>query len=231
VEIVLVRHGQPNWKDGGDYTLNPHLTKLGLEQASLSASALRKKYFRELWVSDLERAKETLVPFKENLDFASLNVYSWLREMSDEEEKSLFGKTKEEISDFFINRNSRPFDEWINNNHGQYFSGYSLNILENLEKELLRLGVSVVKSETEKVFSIENPKENNLLIVSHAGTMSVLLSFFLGVPLYPWTWRRFLPVHGAHTSVRSTQVEGGYFFRLKKFNDTSFYDDEHFITY
>jgi broad specificity phosphatase PhoE len=231
VEIVLIRHGQPSWREGEDYTLNPHLTKLGLEQANLSASALHEKYFRELWVSDLKRAKETLVPFEENLDFASLCVYPWLREMSDEKEKSLFGKTKKEISDFFINRNTRPFDEWINNDHGQYFADYSSNILENLEEELLRLGVSVFKSKTEKVFSIENPKENNLLIVSHAGTMSVILSFFLDVPLYPWTWRRFLPVHGAHTYLRSAQVENGYLFRLKKFNDASFYDGEHFITY
>ena len=231
MEIVLVRHGQPGWRDGEDYTLDPRLTKLGIEQAALSASALQGKSFQEFWVSDLKRAKETLFPFEKNLDFTSISILPWLREMSDETEKSLYGKTKEEISEFFINRNTRPFDEWLTNDHGQYFSGYSLNILTNLEEELLRIGVSVIKSKTEKVFSIENPKENNLLIVSHAGTMSVLLSFFLDVPLYPWTWRRFLPVHGAHTSLRSTQVEDGFIFRMKKFNDTSFYADERFITY
>jgi len=203
VEIVLVRHGQPEWRAGGEYTLDPCLTKLGLEQAILSASALQGQRYEELWVSDLKRAKE----------------------------KSLFGKSKEEISNFFIERNTRPFEEWLENYHGQYFTGYSLNILKNLEEELLPLGVSVLKSETEKVFSIKGPEKRDLLIVSHAGTMSVLLSFFLDIPLYPWTWRRFLPVHGAHTSLRSTRVEDGYVFRMKKFNDTSFYDNESLVTY
>ena len=231
MEIVLVRHGQPEWRAGGEYTLDPCLTKLGLEQAILSASALQGQRYEGLWVSDLKRAKETLIPFEEVLDFGSLTVFPWLREMSDAKEKSLFGKSKEEISNFFIERNTRPFEEWLENYHGQYFTGYSLNILKNLEEELLPLGVSVLKSETEKVFSIKGPEKRDLLIVSHAGTMSVLLSFFLDIPLYPWTWRRFLPAHGAHTSLRSTRVEDGYVFRMKKFNDTSFYDNESLVTY
>ena len=70
-----------------------------------------------------------------------------------------------------------------------------------------------------------------ILIISHAGTMSVLLSYFLDIPLFPWTWRRFLPVHCAHTSLRSTKIEGGYIFRMKKFNDSSFYNKKEFLTY
>ena len=231
MEIVLVRHGQPEWQSGEGFTLDPCLTELGLEQATLSASALRGQDYENLWVSDLKRAKETIVPFEETLGFSSPSVFPWLREMSDGKEKSLFGKSREEIDNFYIERNSRPFDEWLKNYHGKYFAGYSFNILKNLERELLHFGVSVIKSETEKIFSIKSPEKNNLLIVSHAGTMSVLLSFFLDIPLYPWSWRRFLPVHGAHTSLRSTQVENGYLFRMKKFNDTSFYDNERLVTY
>lgn len=231
MEIVLIRHGQPSWAHGGKYTLDPSLTEVGLEQASLSASILRSQHFEELWSSDLKRAKETLVPFESVLKNTPVSVFSWLSEMQDGREKSLFGKSQEEINNFFIERNTRPFKEWVNNYHGNYFSEYSSNIIRNLDKEISSRGISIVESDIDKVFSIENPDERKLLIVSHAGTMSVLLSYFLNIPLYPWTWRKYLPIHGAHTSLRSTKIEGGHIFRLKKFNDTSFYESEDLRTY
>lgn len=248
MEIVLIRHAQPDWLHGEDYTLDPGLTSLGREQAKLSSSSLGGQFFEEIWSSDLRRAKETLDPFGGVLKDVPVSIFPWLREMSDEKEKSLFGKSQEEISNYFIERNTRPFNEWINNYHGEYFTEYSANIICNLEKELETRGVSIVSSEIDKVFSIKNdgvvrdPAINvnaidttsgrrGVLIVSHAGTMSVLLSYFLNIPLYPWTWRKYLPVHGAHTSLRSTKTEGGHIFRLKKFNDTSFYGREDLTTY
>ena len=231
MEIVLIRHGQPGWAHGGKYTLDPSLTEVGLEQASLSASMLMSQRFEELWSSDLKRAKETLVPFESVLKNTPVYVFSWLSEMQDDREKSLFGKSQEEINNFFIERNTRPFKEWVNNYHGNYFSEYSSNIIRNLDKEISSRGISIVESDIDKVFSIENPDERKLLIISHAGTMSVLLSYFLNIPLYPWTWRKYLPIHGAHTSLRSTKIEGGHIFRLKKFNDTSFYESEDLRTY
>ena len=60
------------------------------------------------------------------------------------------------------------------------------------------------------------------MIISHAGTMSTLLSYLLSLPLYPWTWRKFLPRHTGHTYLRSTEITSGHFFRMKEFNDVSF---------
>ena len=231
MEIVLIRHGQPAWKHGQDYTLDPNLTKLGKKQAEKSSGVLEGEEFEELWVSDLKRAKETLVPFEDNLKCKSSSVFSWLREMQDEREKALFGKSKEEIEDFFIKRNTRPLDEWVGNYHGEYILKYRDNIFKNLEKELLSKEIGVVENKLEKVFSIENANDRKFLIISHAGTMSVLLSFFLDIPLFPWTWRRYLPIHCAHTSLKSAKIEGGYIFRMKKFNDTSFFDEKSLITY
>ena len=231
MEIVLIRHGQPDWLHGEDYTLDPRLTDLGKKQAEQSSKSLQKVGFEELWVSDLKRAQETLIPFEKNLDFNSTHVFGWLREMQDEKEKALFGKSKEEIEEFFLNRNSRPLDEWLNNYHGEYIVKFRDKIVQNLEKELSSRGVGVVEKKIEKVFSIENSGNRRILIISHAGTMSVLLSYFLDIPLFPWTWRRFLPVHCAHTSLRSTKIEGGYIFRMKKFNDSSFYNKKEFLTY
>ena len=231
MEIVLIRHGQPAWMHGQDYTLDPNLSELGKKQAKKSSAALKNEEFEELWVSDLKRAKETLVPFEGSLKYKSISVFSWLREMQDEREKNLFGKSKEEIEDFFTKRNTRPLDEWVGNYHGEYIVKYRDNIFKNLEKELLTKEIGVVENKLEKVFSIKNAGDRRLLIVSHAGTMSVLLSFFLDIPLFPWTWRRYLPMHCAHTSLKSAKIEGGYIFRMKKFNDASFLYEEDLITY
>ena len=231
MEIVLIRHGQPAWMHGEDYTLDPHLTELGQEQAEQSSKSLNKSDFEELWVSDLIRARETLIPFEKNLNFNTTHVFSWLREMQDEKEKALFGKSKEEIEEFFTRRNSRPLDEWVSNYHGEYIIKYRDHIVQNLEKELSSRGINVVDKKIEKVFSIDNSDNRKILIISHAGTMSVLLSYFLDIPLFPWTWRRFLPIHCAHTSLRSAKIEGGYIFRMKKFNDTSFYSKGELLTY
>ena len=69
------------------------------------------------------------------------------------------------------------------------------------------------------------------MIISHAGTMSVLLSYFLNMPHYAWTWRKFLPRHAGHTTLNSTQISGGNFFRLKEFNNVSFTNIDEEQTY
>ena len=42
MEIVLIRHGQPEWMVDDTYRQNPGLTELGFKQAELSASIFEK---------------------------------------------------------------------------------------------------------------------------------------------------------------------------------------------
>ena len=42
MEIVLVRHGQPEWLKNNEYNLNPNLTEKGTLQAELSSSIFTK---------------------------------------------------------------------------------------------------------------------------------------------------------------------------------------------
>ena len=61
MEIVLIRHGQPDWGSGIDvYTKNPGLTDLGKLQSKKSSAMFQKNSIDELWVSPLKRAQETL---------------------------------------------------------------------------------------------------------------------------------------------------------------------------
>ena len=65
MEIVLIRHGQPEWMPNNIYTKNPGLTSLGKLQSEKSTSVFEKDSIDELWVSPLKRAQDTYTPFKD----------------------------------------------------------------------------------------------------------------------------------------------------------------------
>ncbi|MGB0148772.1 MAG: histidine phosphatase family protein, partial [Ilumatobacteraceae bacterium] len=62
MEIVLVRHGQPEWVKGGLNVVDPPLTDLGHRQAERLADALEGESFDEILVSPLTRARQTAAP-------------------------------------------------------------------------------------------------------------------------------------------------------------------------
>ena len=232
MEIVLIRHGQPDWGSGVNaYTADPELTKLGRIQSEKSSAVFDKSSVDELWVSPLTRAQETHNPFKDRSISKDIHVFEWLKEMEDEEEKALFGKSQEEVMDFFEKRNTQSFEEWIAGNHGQYMEKFRDNIILNLESELKKRSINPLGNEYDRLFELNNSELQKIIIISHAGTMSVLISYFLNMPLYPWTWRKFLPRHAGHTTLKSTEISSGHFFRLKEFNNVSFLNSEEEKTY
>jgi 2,3-bisphosphoglycerate-dependent phosphoglycerate mutase len=70
VEIVLVRHGQPEWVKDDLNVDNPPLTVLGFRQAELVGRVLEKQHFDEVWVSPLLRAQQTAAPLLQMLDLS-----------------------------------------------------------------------------------------------------------------------------------------------------------------
>lgn len=231
MEIVLVRHGQPEWLKNNEYNLNPNLTEKGSLQAEMSSSIFQKNEVDKIWVSPLLRAQQTLEPFKKAGVSEDITVHEWLQEMRDSEEVDLIGKPNNEIEEFFIKRNSKSFEEWLVTNHGEYMKEFSDNIITNLGVSLNELGVVSLDNKYDRLFELKNNETEKLMIISHAGTMSVLISYFLNMPLYPWTWKKFLPRHAGHTILKSTQISSGHFFRLKEFNNVSFMNSDELKTY
>ena len=141
MEIVLIRHGQPEWLKNDEYNLDPGLTDKGTRQALLSSSVFNEKEVDKIWVSPLLRAQQTLSPFKEAGVSGDISVHDWLQEMRDSEEVDLIGKPNKEIEEFFIKRNSKSFEEWLVTNHGEYMKAFSENIITNLGENLQKLGI------------------------------------------------------------------------------------------
>ena len=231
MEIVLIRHGQPEWMVNDVYQQNPNLSALGHKQAELSSTMFESGSMNELWVSPLNRAQQTHQPFVDKNIAKEIFVFDWLQEMEDEEEISLYGKSTDEIMAFFEKRNTQSFEEWTEGPHGVYMKTYRENIISNLEKELKQRGIVCTDDTYDRQFTISDNSPEKLMIISHAGTMSVLLSYFLNMDHYAWTWRKFLPRHTGHTRLRSTSISGGHFFRLKEFNNVSFIESDEEQTY
>lgn len=231
MEIVLIRHGQPEWMVNDVYQQNPNLSALGHKQAELSSTMFKPESMNELWVSPLNRAQQTHQPFVDKNIAKEIFVFDWLQEMEDEEEISLYGKSTDEIMAFFEKRNTQSFEEWTEGPHGVYMKTYRENIISNLEKELKQRGIVCTDDTYDRQFTISDNSPEKLMIISHAGTMSVLLSYFLNMDHYAWTWRKFLPRHTGHTRLRSTSISGGHFFRLKEFNNVSFIESDEEQTY
>ena len=231
MEIVLIRHGQPEWVKDGEYTVDPGLTEIGKKQAEQSASTFEKNSIDEIWVSPLNRAKETLKPFEQRNIAPKIKTFDWLREALDDDEKKLIGESQETIREYFDHRNTRSFEDWMETTHGAYMKGFSENIVKNLEESLSDIGVICTDSRYDRLFDLSSSKISKLMIVSHAGTMSTLLSYLLNLPLYPWTWRKFLPRHAGQTFLRSTEISSGHFFRMKEFNNVSFMENRELKTY
>ena len=231
MEIVLVRHGQPEWLKNNEYNLDPGLTEKGTQQALLSSSVFQRNEIDKISVSLLLREQQTLEPFEEAAISENITVHDWLQEMRDSEEVDLIGKSNKEIEEFFIKRNSKSFEEWLVTNHGEYMKDFSDNIITNLGESLNDLGVVSLDNKYDRLFDPQKNKTEKLMIISHAGTMSLLISCLWNMPLYPWTWRKFLPRHAGHTILKSTQISSGHFFRLKEFNNVSFIGSDELKTY
>ena len=101
MEIVLIRHGQPEWVKEGEYTVDPGLTELGKQQAEKSASVFIKNSMDQIWVSPLNRAQETIKPFNDRNIGSEVITFDWLREALDDDEKKLIGESDEKIREYF----------------------------------------------------------------------------------------------------------------------------------
>ena len=154
MEIVLVRHGQPEWLKNNEYNLNPNLTEKGSLQAEMSSSIFQKNEVDKIWVSPLLRAQQTLEPFKKAGVSEDITVHEWLQEMRDSEEVDLIGKPNNEIEEFFIKRNSKSFEEWLVTNHGEYMKEFSDNIITNLGVSLNELGVVSIDNKYDRLFEL-----------------------------------------------------------------------------
>src|SRR4051794_2577865 len=98
MELVLVRHAQPQWYvDDIHQGIDPELSPVGLDQAERLADELVGEHFDEILVSPLWRARQTAAPLLARLGREE-KIAPWLREIGD---PPVEGQTKADVLALF----------------------------------------------------------------------------------------------------------------------------------
>lgn len=217
MEIVLIRHAQPDWEPNGRAVDDPGLTPLGREQAKLAAEWLSDVRFDAFYTSPLRRVQETARPIADALGLEP-ETHSWLAELK---LPSMEGFTAQQVQAFFREANARHIDEWWDGMPGgesfRHFYERVSGGIESLLQGDHALGIHDVSGQ--RLWQVPD-RHKRILIAAHEGTNAVLLSHLLGVEPVPFAWVRFSTAWAGISVVHALEVGGGLVWSVESFNRT-----------
>ena len=171
MQITLVRHGQSEANVGLTEHLDSALTKLGRQQAALTAKRLSEAGLTRAYVSPLRRALQTIAPTCE-LTHLPAEVYADVCEYFNAKWPGYHdfpGLTPEQISNEF------PFAFF-----GETFPCSTVWWPQTLENDALMYARA--ERVRDALLSLHGGSDENILVVSHAETVGRLTEAFLRVP-------------------------------------------------
>lgn len=214
MEILLIRHGEPEWVREGFNVDDPVLTERGERQARLTAEIVAALGVDEVYVSPLVRARQTAAPLYERLGREE-NVTPWLEEIRN---PVWHGTPADKVEESYNEQRRRPVHRlWEGLDGGESVRSF---------QERIRLGASLFleehgvqrADEDLPVFRIDEPGRR-IALVAHAGTNSVTLCHLLGVTGIPWEWDRFVLHHASITRLEAVEIAGLHTFSLMRLSD------------
>lgn len=222
MELILVRHAQPEWNRGREAQVDPRLTELGQQQADTLAAHLSGRPFDEVLVSTARRARRTAAPVLERVHAEVVHERAWLHEIH--MPAAWQGSPAEEVGRAMATARDRSRAQWWEGmpGGGESFHDFHARVTLGLTNELAEHGVV---RDDEALWTV--PDEvvgRRLLFVAHAGTNSVVLGHLLGLAPEPWEWERFASAHASITVLRTTPIAGRHIFSLERFSDVSHLD-------
>jgi len=216
IEIVLLRHGEPDWTPGGGLAvLDAALTARGRLQAETAAAALAPRAFDALYVSPLRRAQETAEPLAKLTGLTPVTLEG-LAEIS----IPLVGVSQPEVDDFFRQATQRRLaDHWEGWPGGERFRDFHGRVTGAVGDILARHAVARVSEDEFTVWKVP-PQRHRIAIVAHGGTNAVALTHLLDIPGVPWEWNRFEMELAAYAVVQSRAIGmTGFVWSLNNFNE------------
>ncbi len=222
VEIVLIRHGQPEWVRDGLNVADPPLTELGRRQADWMAQALAGEHFDEVLVSPLTRARQTAEPLLRALGRDEA-VEPWLEEIRDPD---WHGTPAEHSEALYRELKERPVDDrWHGLVGGESAREFNERIHAGAAAFLEARGAARVEHEIAH-WKIADPGLR-IALVAHGGTNAVTIGHLLGFEPTPWEWERFLLGHASVTRLVAVPVHGGFTFSLKSLSNLEHVPPQH----
>ncbi len=214
MEVVLVRHGEPEWVRDGYSVDDPPLTERGREQARRLAERLRREHFDEVFVSPLTRARETAAPVLAALG-RSEDVDSWLEEIRN---PLWHGTPAEKAAEAFKAERARPAHErWEGLAGGENVRDFVTRIRTGAGLFLAERGIEPARDDL-PVWRIDDP-DRRILLIAHAGTNAVVICHVLGLDPVPWEWERFVLGHASVTRIEAFATGEGHTFGITHLSD------------
>lgn len=219
MELVLIRHAQPQWQRDGRSVVNPPLTDLGQSQASRLAKALVGESFDEFYVSPLTRARQTAAPVWDVVGHGEA-VEDWLEEIRDPE---WHGQPAEAAVKVFTEHRRQPaVNLWNGLPGGEPMVDFVARVRRGAAGFLAAHGVRLLPGEL-PVWQIDDPGRR-LGFVAHAGTNSVIVCHLLGLTPTPWEWDRLVMRHASISRLVALPVGDGFVFSLSSLSDVEHLD-------
>ena len=216
MDIVFIRHGQPQWAVDGLSQTDPYLTDLGHEQALLAAKRIAndRRQTSELIASPALRAQQTAAPIAEatGLEIDTVDDLVEVR-MPDWE-----GVTEQKVIEIFTSSKDRPPEDWWEGlPGGESFRTFHNRVTTALDDLLAERGM--VRDPRDPQLWDVSGEPGRIVIVAHGGTNSVCLTHLLGIPPAPWEWERLVLWHASIARVKLIPLAGGHVPSLRSFND------------
>ncbi len=218
MELVLVRHAEPDWEPDGRAVDDPALTRSGRLQAERLADALDGERFDAVYASPLRRVAETIEPWVQQSGRRPRTA-SWLAELR---LPQMEGKTAKEVQHFFEAARARELEQWWDGMPGgESFRHFYERVSSGIEGLLVDGHRLRLHEDTpHRLWRLPRDPER-ILIVAHEGTNAVLLSHLLGIEPVPWAWMRFSMAWAGICRLRATPIASGAVWQLERFNDVT----------
>jgi probable phosphoglycerate mutase len=219
MDLILVRHGQPDWTPDRIARNDPDLTVLGHEQAKRVAHRLgASEPVDELWASPMSRAVQTSTPVSSEIGIEP-EIYRWLQEIQNPPEWD--GSPAEEIEKALSESNFRTMEEmWDGLPGGESFRAFHRRVVTGLEETLAAHGIRPMHAKHRHLWEVEDPGRR-VVIVAHAGTNAVVLGRLLGLEPVPWEWERFRQPHTGVSRLTMARISTAWGFSLRQLGDVS----------
>jgi probable phosphoglycerate mutase len=214
VELVLVRHAEPEWVRDGFAIDDPPLTPRGHRQAQLLAERLCDEKFDEVLVSPLLRARQTAVPLLSRWGIA-IEIAEWLEEIRN---PVWHGTPAERAEEAFKADRAQPSHlRWNGLPGGEPVRDFVARIRVTAGAFLAEREVELAREDL-PVWRLGKP-DSRILLIAHAGTHSVFTCHLQGLQPVPWEWERFVLGHASVSRVESLEVGDGHTFSLSRLSD------------
>lgn len=216
MELIFIRHGEPDWT-GHESTLHdPPLTARGRRQAELTAEriAAERDISTDLVVSPALRSQATARPLAARTGL-TIHTVDDLLELGMPSRAGLTEEEGRKLQDDSFNR--PPSQWWDGLDGGETFGRFHDRVIGALHGVLAERGIRPDMNH-ESVWSIDDPGRR-IVIVAHGGTNAVSIGSLLGAAPTPWEWRRFASNHASITRLSAVEFSDGFVWALRVFND------------